>query len=102
MQGIRVDMDVFLELLRTNMPALASHLTDMIPPELVVQSSLQTFFINSGCSIKTGGALPPTTILRFLDVIFLSSLSDDFTQPHEFLLCGQLALLSEFGPLLLE
>ena len=87
MQGIRGDMAVCLKLMMTLQPDCHAHIAEIIPPELIVQSTLQTLFVNSGCSVKNGAMLPPDTLLRLFDCIFLSCLHPDYSRHHTVLLC---------------
>ena len=89
MVGIRVDMMACVDLMQLIMPSLARHLEEMLPPELVVQGPLQTLFIEY---------LPPTTVLRLLDVLFLSCLHPRFTEPHTVVAFVNMSILEVAGP----
>jgi len=68
------------------LPEVHERIESMLPPELIVQGPLQMVFIEE---------LPPTTVLRVLDCIFLSALHPSYPRAHTILLFVAVALLSE-------
>jgi len=102
MQGIRADMAVCIRLMKETQPDVHDHLIAIIPPELIVQSCLQTLFVNSGCSLKSGAMLPADTLLRLFDCLFLSCLHPAYPRPHAILLCTYMVTFGEASPDLLE
>jgi len=95
MMGIRVDMMSAVELLKVTDAPLYEHLNEMIPAELILQGPLQTLLIEE---------LPPSTVLRVMDTLFLSALHlrGSFPTPYAVLIFANLIILEKARPHLLE